>query len=197
RPARPALRLPTRRWRRAAGPGTRDQPDGVHGLSAVYPTAFEWTRDDWTGLPLDQYVLYELHVGTFTAEGTLDAAARRLPALRDLGISVVELMPLAQFTGARNWGYDGVHPFAVQNTYGGPAALKRFVDACHNEGLGVCLDVVYNHLGPDGNHLARFGPYFTDRYRTPWGDALNFDGPDSDHVREYFIASALQWVDEF
>lgn len=178
-------------------PATRDQPDGVHGLSAVYPTAFEWTRDDWTGLPLDQYVLYELHVGTFTAEGTLDAAARRLPALRDLGISVVELMPLAQFTGARNWGYDGVHPFAVQNTYGGPAALKRFVDACHNEGLGVCLDVVYNHLGPDGNHLARFGPYFTDRYRIPWGDALNFDGPDSDHVREYFIASALQWVDEF
>src|SRR5690606_28707310 len=151
----------------------------------------------WVGLPLEEYVLYELHPGTFTPEGTLDAAAQRIPALRDLGVTVIELMPLAQYPGARNWGYDGVHPFAVQNSYGGPDALKRFVNACHREGLAVCLDVVHNHIGPEGSHLHRFGPYFTGRYATPWGDALNFDGSDSEHVREYFIESALQWVDEY
>lgn len=178
-------------------PATRWQPDGVHGLSAVQPTTFAWTSSGWSGLPLESYVLYELHAGSFTPEGTLDAAAGRLAELRELGITVIELMPLSQFAGTRNWGYDGVHPFAVQNSYGGPDALKRFVDACHREGLGVCLDVVYNHLGPEGNHLSRFGPYFTDRYNTPWGDALNFDGPDSDHVRAFFIESALQWIDEY
>lgn len=178
-------------------PATRCQPDGVHGMSAVQTAWFDWSDSGWVGLPLEEYVLYELHPGTFTPEGTLDAAAQRIPALRDLGVTVIELMPLAQYPGARNWGYDGVHPFAVQNSYGGPDALKRFVNACHREGLAVCLDVVHNHIGPEGSHLHRFGPYFTGRYATPWGDALNFDGSDSEHVREYFIESALQWVDEY
>ena len=178
-------------------PATRCQPDGVHGMSAVQPASFDWSDSGWAGLPLEEYVLYELHPGTFTPEGTLDAAAQRIPALRDLGVTVIELMPLAQYPGGRNWGYDGVHPFAVQNSYGGPEALKRFVNACHREGLAVCLDVVHNHIGPEGSHLHRFGPYFTGRYATPWGDALNFDGSDSEHVREYFIESALQWVDEY
>ncbi len=178
-------------------PATRFQPDGVHGLSAVQPATFEWSSTDWNGLPLHEYVLYEMHVGCFTPAGTFDAAARRLPDLQALGITVIELMPLSQFPGSRNWGYDGVHPYAVQNSYGGPDALKQFVDRCHEHGIGVCLDVVYNHLGPEGNRLSEFGPYFTDRYSTPWGDALNFDGADSDHVREYFIQSALQWIDEY
>ncbi len=178
-------------------PASRSQPDGVHGLSALHPHDFPWTDRSWRGLPLDEYVLYELHVGTFTPEGTLDAAAARVSELRELGITAIELMPLAQFPGTRNWGYDGVQPFAVQNSYGGPDALKRFVDRCHAEGVAVCLDVVYNHIGPEGNYLARFGPYFTDRYHTPWGGALNFDGPDSDEVRAFFIASAVQWIEEF
>lgn len=178
-------------------PASRFQPDGVHGLSALHPSDFPWTDREWRGLALDDYVFYELHVGTFTPEGTLDAAAARVVELRDLGITAVELMPVAQFPGTRNWGYDGVQPFAVHNSYGGPDALKRFVDRCHAEGIAVCLDVVYNHLGPEGNYLSRFGPYFTDRYHTPWGGALNFDGPGSDEVRAFFIASALQWIEEF
>ena len=140
-------------------------------------------------------VLYELHVGTFTEAGTLDAAAERLMALRDLGVTAVELMPVAQFPGERNWGYDGVFPYAVQHSYGGPAALKRFVDRAHGLGLGVVLDVVYNHLGPEGNYLGVYGPYFTDRYKTPWGSALNFDGRDSDEVRRYFLENARQHGD--
>jgi maltooligosyltrehalose trehalohydrolase len=178
-------------------PASRHQPDGVHGPSALLGRAFDWCDDGWRGPRLEDYVIYELHIGTFTPEGTFAAAAERLEQLRDLGVTVLELMPVAQFPGTRNWGYDGVFPFAVQNTYGGPVELKRFVDRCHAAGMAVCLDVVYNHLGPEGNVLDRFGPYFIDRYQTPWGDALNFDGPGSDHVREYFIRSALQWVDEF
>ncbi len=180
-----------------ADPASRLQPDGVHGRSAVVETDFAWTDAGWLGPTLDEYVLYELHVGTFTASGTFAAAAERLPALRDLGVTAIELMPVAQFPGSRNWGYDGVLPYATQNSYGGPHGLKRFVDCAHAEGMAVCLDVVYNHLGPEGNHLARFGPYFTETYHTPWGAALNFDGPHSDHVREYFIGNALQWIDEF
>jgi maltooligosyltrehalose trehalohydrolase len=178
-------------------PASRWQPDGVHGPSRVVPTAFDWQATDWTGIPLSRYVIYELHVGTFTPEGTFAAAAQRLDALARLGVTAVELMPLAQFPGARNWGYDGVYPFAVQDSYGGPEALKRLVDACHRRGLAVILDVVYNHLGPEGNYLRDFGPYFTDFYRTPWGEAVNFDGPESDAVRRFFIENALQWVVEF
>jgi maltooligosyltrehalose trehalohydrolase len=136
-------------------------------------------------------------VGTFTAQATFDAIVPHLDELKDLGITAIELMPVAQFPGERNWGYDGVYPFAVQNSYGGPEGLKRLVNACHQRGLAVTLDVVYNHLGPEGNYLTSFGPYFTDRYQTPWGAAINFDGPDSDEVRRFFIENALYWVTEF
>ncbi len=142
-------------------------------------------------------MLYEIHVGAFTPEGTFDAAIPRLDLLKDLGVTALEIMPVAQFPGSRNWGYDGVYPYAVQHSYGGPDGLKRLVNACHRRGLAVVLDVVYNHLGPEGNYLADFGPYFTDRYKTPWGSALNFDGPFSDPVREYFIENALTWLREF
>ncbi|MEX2431196.1 MAG: malto-oligosyltrehalose trehalohydrolase, partial [Dehalococcoidia bacterium] len=141
-----------------------------------------------------EYVIYELHVGTFSAEGTFDGVIPYLGYLHGLGVTAVEIMPIAQFPGGRNWGYDGVLPYAAQDTYGGPNRFRRLVDACHNAGLAVVLDVVYNHLGPEGNYLADFGPYFTDKYRTPWGQALNFDGPDSDHVRNYFIQNALYWT---
>ena len=178
-------------------PASRRQPDGVHGPSQAVPADFAWSDGSWCGLPLAHYVIYELHVGTFSREGTFGGVIRHLDALVDLGVTAVELMPVAQFPGSRNWGYDGVYPFAVQNSYGGPEGLKRLVNACHRRGLAVVLDVVYNHLGPEGNYLRDFGPYFTDVYRTPWGEALNFDGPHSDHVRRYFIENALQWVDEF
>jgi maltooligosyltrehalose trehalohydrolase len=178
-------------------PASRLQPEGVHGASAVVDPAFAWGDGRWRGVPLRRYVIYELHVGTFTPAGTFDAGAARLPELAALGVTAVELMPVAQFPGERNWGYDGVHPFAVQASYGGPDGLKRFVDAAHAAGLAVVLDVVYNHLGPEGNYLRAFGPYFTDRYRTPWGEAINFDGPDSDEVRAYFVCNALRWLDEF
>ena len=178
-------------------PASRSQPQGVHGPSEVVDSAFPWDDAGWSGLALKSYVVYELHVGTFTAEGTLDAIIPYLGELKDLGITAIELMPVAQFPGGRNWGYDGVQPFAVQDSYGGPQGLKRLVNACHKMGMAVVLDVVYNHLGPEGNYLADFGPYFTDRYKTPWGLALNFDGPESDHVRRYFIDNALYWIHEF
>jgi len=178
-------------------PASRWQPEGVHASSAVLSHGFRWSDTDWTGLTAADQVIYELHVGTFTAEGTFEAVIPRLPALRELGVTAIELMPITQFPGARNWGYDGVYPFAAQNSYGGPAGLCRLVEAAHREGLGVLLDVVYNHLGPEGNYLPRFGPYFTDRYRTGWGEAVNFDGPGSDEVRAYFIASAMEWLDHF
>ncbi|HEX4075357.1 MAG TPA: malto-oligosyltrehalose trehalohydrolase [Candidatus Acidoferrales bacterium] len=177
-------------------PASRLQPD-VHGPSEIPDLRFEWHDSSWRGLPLAKYVLYELHVGTFTPQGTLDAIIPRLADLKDLGVTSIELMPLAQFPGARNWGYDGVYLYAVHTAYGGPLALKRFVDACHQHELAVTLDVVYNHLGPEGNYLSSFGPYFTDHYKTPWGDALNFDLPQSDEVRRYFIDNALYWVTEF
>ena len=178
-------------------PASRFQPQSVHGPSEVVGEAFEWHDRQWNGIALDDYVIYELHVGTFTPEGTFDAVISRLDDLRMLGITAIELLPVAQFPGNRNWGYDGVYIGAAQNSYGGVAGLKRLVDAAHQRGLAVILDVVYNHLGPEGNYLSEFGPYFTDRYKTPWGLALNFDGFQSDHVRWFFIHNALMWIDEF
>jgi len=178
-------------------PASRYQPEGVHGPSEVCTEEFPWTDEDWSGSPLSDYVIYELHVGTFTDEGTFEAAVKRLPDLKALGITAIELMPVAQFPGARNWGYDGTYPYAVQDSYGGPAGLKRFVDACHSHGISAVLDVVHNHFGPEGNYAGEFGPYFTDRYKTPWGRAMNFDGPYSDDVRRFFIGSALQWFREY
>ena len=178
-------------------PASRFQPEGVHGASEVVDSAFDWHDAAWKGVALEDYVIYELHVGTFTPEGTLDAIIPKLDRLRDLGITAIELLPIGQFPGTRNWGYDGVYISAVQNSYGGPLALKRLVDAAHQRGLVVILDVVYNHLGPEGNYLAEFGPYFTDRYKTAWGQALNFDGPHSDDVRWFFIHNALMWIEEF
>lgn len=178
-------------------PAARLQADTVHGPSVVVDMARQWRESDFDGITLDDLVLYELHVGTFTAAGTFDAVIPHLPGLRQLGVTAIELLPVAQFPGHRNWGYDGVLPFAVQNTYGGPEGLQRLVAACHAAGLGVVIDVVYNHLGPEGNYLARVGPYFTDSYRTPWGDALNFDGPDSDEVRTFFVESALYLLEAF
>jgi maltooligosyltrehalose trehalohydrolase len=171
-------------------PASRHQPDGVQGPSATYDPVFAWTDAGFRPPPLEQLVTYELHIGTFTRGGTFDAAIARLDRLVELGVNAIEIMPVGEFPGGRNWGYDGVFPWAVQSTYGGPAGLARLVDACHQRGLAVLLDVVYNHLGPEGACLARFGPYFTDRYRTFWGSALNFDGSDCDEVRRYFIESA-------
>ncbi|MEB3314518.1 MAG: malto-oligosyltrehalose trehalohydrolase [Cyanobacteriota bacterium] len=179
-------------------PASRYQPLGVHGPSQVVdPGQYDWGDRGWGGLPLHHYVFYELHVGSFTAAGHFDAILPRLPALKALGITALELMPVAQFPGQRNWGYDGVYPFAVQGSYGGPEGLRRLVDGCHQQGLAVVLDVVYNHLGPEGNYTADFGPYLSDRYPTPWGNALNLDGPGSDGVRQYIIDNALMWVEEY
>lgn len=178
-------------------PASRFQPEGVHGPSMVIDPSFDWTDGGWKGLALSEHIFYELHVGTFTPEGTFEAVIPHLDRLRDLGITAIEIMPVAQFPGSRNWGYDGVLPFAVQNSYGGPEGLKRLVDACHARGLAAVLDVVYNHLGPEGNYLGEFGHYFTARYQTPWGLALNFDGPHCDPVRDYFIENAVHWIEEY
>jgi maltooligosyltrehalose trehalohydrolase len=178
-------------------PASRCQPYGVHGPSRVVDPHFDWQDQGWKGIPLSQWILYELHVGTFTPEGTFAAIIPRLPQLVELGVNVLELMPVAQFPGERNWGYDGVYPYAVQTSYGGAAGLKALVNACHQQGLAVVLDVVYNHLGPEGNYLGDFGPYFADKYRTPWGKAMNFDGPYSDGVREFFLQNAEYWLEEF
>mgnify|MGYP001765730082 CR=1 FL=1 len=178
-------------------PASRWQPRGVHAPSCVADPHFSWEDAGWPGHPLEDYVVYELHVGTFSTAGTFDGVIPRLREIREIGITAIELMPVAQFPGSRNWGYDGVFPFAVQDSYGGPAGLKRLVNAAHHHDLAVVLDVVYNHLGPEGNCLGDYAPYFTDRYRTPWGPALNFDGPHSDNVRRYFIENALYWQTEF
>lgn len=182
---------------RRPDPASRCQPEGVHGPSRILDPVFAWNDREWRGNVLDEYIFYELHTGAFTPEGTFDAAIERLDYLNELGVTAVELMPVAQFPGNRNWGYDGVFPFAPQMSYGGATGLKRLVDACHQKGLAVILDVVYNHLGPEGNYLHAFGPYFTNRYQTPWGDAVNFDGPFSDGVRHFFIANACHWVSEY
>ncbi len=179
-------------------PASRFQPEGVHGPSEIFDLdAFVWTDAQWKAPSLKDSIYYELHIGTFSEQGTLNSVIPRFAELSDLGVTTIELMPVAQFPGSRNWGYDGVYPYAVQNSYGGPLALQRFVNAAHERGLAVCLDVVYNHLGPEGNYLASFAPYFSSRYRTPWGEAINFDGPESGPVRRYFIENAIYWFEKF
>ena len=179
-------------------PASRYQPQGVHGPSEVVDlSGFHWTDGDWKGLPLEEHVFYELHVGTYTPEGTFAAIGAYLDKLADLGVTMIELMPIAQFPGRRNWGYDGVYPYAPQSTYGTPRDLQNLVNAAHSRGLAVALDVVYNHLGPEGNYLGEYGPYFTEHYRTPWGAALNFDQAHSDEVRHFFVQNALYWLKEF
>jgi maltooligosyltrehalose trehalohydrolase len=179
-------------------PVSRFLPEGVHGPTEIIdPQQFVWTDGNWRGLGLEDYVIYELHIGTFTPQGTFDAAIERLDYLKKLGITVIEIMPVAAFPGSRNWGYDGVSPYAVQASYGGPEGLRRLVDAAHAVGLGVMLDVVYNHLGNEGNYLRFFGPYFTDRHQTPWGDAINYDQQGCEEVRRYVIENALYWIREY
>jgi len=180
-------------------PVSRFQPEGVHGPSEVIdPNTFPWEDRDWEGMPLEELIVYEIHTGTFTREGSFVAIIPSLDYLKnDLGVTAIELMPVAQFPGERNWGYDGTYLYAPQNSYGGPRGLKTLIQACHQKGLAFILDVVYNHLGPEGNYLANYGPYFTDRYKTPWGSAINFDGPESDEVRRFIIDNALYWVTEY
>jgi maltooligosyltrehalose trehalohydrolase len=179
-------------------PVSRWRPQGVHGPTRVVdPAAFQWTDPAWRGIETADLVIYELHVGTFSPAGTFDGVIERLSSLRELGVTALEIMPVAEFPGTRNWGYDGVSPYAVQSSYGGPNALKRLVDAAHRTGLAVLLDVVYNHLGPEGNYLAEMGPYFSDRYRTAWGHGFNLDGPDSDEVRRYVVDNAVYWITEY
>lgn len=174
------------------------QPGGVHAPSrSVDHGEYTWQHQEWLRTPLADAVIYELHIGTFTPEGSFDAAIERLDHLVSLGVTHVELMPVAQFSGDRGWGYDGVDLYAPHQAYGGPQALKRLVDACHGRGLRVILDVVYNHLGPAGNYLERFGPYFTERYHTPWGKAINYDQAHSDEVRRYVIDNALMWLRDY
>lgn len=179
-------------------PASLSQPDGVHEASEVFnPKSFNWTDSRWKNMQLEDYVIYELHTGTFSPEGTFDGIAAKLDYLKDLGITAIELMPVAQFPGSRNWGYDGVYPFAVQNTYGGPAGLQKLVDMCHKKGMAVILDVVYNHLGPEGNYFNEYGYYFTDKYHTPWGNAVNFDDAWCDAVRRFYVENALMWCRDF
>lgn len=179
-------------------PASRFQPKGVHGPSQIIDqNLFQWEDKSWCGIPLEKMVIYELHVGTFTPEGTFAAILQRLEDLCYLGINTLNIMPVAQFSGERNWGYDGVFPFAVQNSYGGPEGPKKLVQACHLHDMAVVLDVVYNHFGPEGNYLGDFCPYFTEKYQTPWGWALNFDDAHSDGVRNFFIENALFWFRDF
>jgi maltooligosyltrehalose trehalohydrolase len=178
-------------------PASRWQPQDVHGPSAVDDTTFAWSDDGFAAPPLHQQVIYELHVGTFSSDGTFDGAIPHLERLAALGVTTVELLPVAQFPGGRNWGYDGVLAYAPNHAYGGPAGLRRFVDAAHAAGLGVWLDVVYNHVGPEGNVLLDYGPYFSNRYATPWGDSLNTDDGRADHVRRYVTENVARWVSDF
>ncbi len=179
-------------------PASLAQPAGVHGPSEVINLqGYQWKDQAWKGLALEEMILYELHVGTFTQERTFTGILSKLDHLLDLGVNTIELMPIAQFPGARNWGYDGVFPFVAHHDYGGPLGLMQLVDACHQRGMAVVLDVVYNHFGPEGNYTSQFGPYFTDKYHTPWGMALNFDDAYCDAVRQFFIQNALMWLREF
>lgn len=181
-----------------ADPASHYQPEGVHGASQVIDhSAFSWSDGNWQGIPLSEMIICELHVGTFTPEGTFEAIIPRLDELRDTGINTIELMPVSQFPGERNWGYDGVYPYAVQNSYGGPEGLKHLVNECHKREILVILDVVYNHLGPEGNYLRDFGPYFTNTYSTPWGEAINFDSAYSKEVRNFFIENAIHWFSHY
>lgn len=198
-----SLPLPTRYYYKLDGkqrfpdPASRFQPQGVHGPSEVVSHDYPWTDLQWRPPAYQDLVIYELHPGTFSKEGTFKAIIPHLGYLKDLGITALEIMPVAQFPGRKNWGYDGVYPFAVQNSYGGPDDLKALVNAAHQQCLAVILDVVYNHLGPEGNYLGNFAPYFNQEYKTPWGAAINFDGPYSDEVRNYFLQNALYWKNIF
>lgn len=183
-------------------PGERDipdpasgfQPEGVHGNSEVVDHgSYKWNDVSWNGIPFRDLVIYEIHVGTFSAEGTFEAIIPTLHELAETGINALEIMPVSQFPGLRNWGYDGVFPYAVQNSYGGPDGFKKLIDACHAAGISVILDVVYNHVGPEGNYFGEFGPYFTNTYHVPWGDAVNYDNEYSDGVREYFSENVIHW----
>jgi maltooligosyltrehalose trehalohydrolase len=184
--------------REVPDPVSRYQPAGVHGPSQVIdPQQYRWSQVVWNSIEPNELVIYEVHVGTFTEAGTFEAAIPYLPELRDLGVTALQLMPVAEFPGERNWGYDGVFPYAPHSRYGGPRGLRQLVDAAHRLDLAVILDVVYNHLGPEGNVLAELGPYFTDRHQTPWGPAVNLDGPGSAEVRRYFRENALYWIQEY
>jgi maltooligosyltrehalose trehalohydrolase len=179
-------------------PASHFQPQGVHGPSQIIDhKVFKWEDGNWKGIDFAKMIMYELHVGAFTPEGTFEAIIPRLGELKEIGVNAIELMPVAQFPGERNWGYDGVYPFAVHNSYGGPEGLKKLINACHQMGIAVILDVVYNHLGPEGNYLWDYAPYFTDKYKTPWGKALNFDDAHSDPVRHFFIENALHWFENY
>ena len=180
-------------------PASLSQPDGVHGSSECIDLQEIRKISDtqWEGIPMQELIIYELHTGTFTPEGTFEAAAQKLDYLADLGVNAVEIMPVAAFPGSRNWGYDGVYPFAVQQSYGGPKAFAQLVRACHQKGIAVILDVVYNHLGPEGNYFGAYGPYFTGKYNTPWGKAINFDDAWCDGVRNYFLENAMMWLRDF
>jgi maltooligosyltrehalose trehalohydrolase len=184
--------------RQVPDPVSRLLPEGVHGpTEIVNPLQFQWTDSEWRGLTFPDYVLYELHLGTFTPEGTFDGAIKKLDALKQLGVTAVELMPVNAFPGRRNWGYDGVGLYAVQASYGGPEAFRRFVDEAHRRGLAVILDLVYNHLGNEGNYLRLFGPYFTARHQTPWGEAINYDDEGCEGVRRFIVDNALYWLNEY
>ncbi len=184
--------------RKRPDPVSRLLPQGPHGPTTIInPDNFKWTDSKWRNPKLRDYIIYELHVGTFTNEGTFDALIEKLPYLKELGITCIEIMPIAQFPGERNWGYDGVSLYAVQNSYGGPEEFKRFINEAHRHGLAVCLDVVYNHFGPEGNYLNDFGPYLSQKYSTPWGQPINFDDKNSSHVRDFIISNALYWINEY
>ena len=178
-------------------PASRFQPEGVHSWSQVVSEDFNWSDHNWPGLPTSEMIIYELHVGTFSEEGTFGGVKKKLDHFSELGVNTLEIMPIAQFPGNRNWGYDGVYPFAVQNSYGSREDLKSLIDECHQQGIAVLLDVVYNHMGPEGNYLSVYGSYFTEKYHTPWGQAINFDDEYSDEVRNFFIQNALMWLEEF
>jgi len=186
------------KYLKRADPASLWQKEGVNGSSIAYNlNKFEWADQDWQGISLEEFIIYELHTGTFTENGDFKSIENKILYLKELGITAIELMPVAQFSGDRNWGYDGVFPFAVQNSYGGPEALKHLINSCHQNGLAVILDVVYNHMGPEGNYFNDFGPYFTDKYQTPWGQAINFDDASCDPVRNYFIENVLMWYRDF
>jgi len=178
-------------------PASQFQPKGIYGPSEIVNHSFPWDDQNWPGIELSDMIIYELHIGTFTTEGTFEAIIPRLKDLAKLGVNTIELMPIAQFSGKRNWGYDGVFPFAVQNSYGTPNSLKKLINICHQHGFAVLLDVVYNHLGPEGNFLPQFGPYFTKKYHSNWGKGINFDGPFSNEVRNFFIQNALYWLKKY
>lgn len=179
-------------------PASLSQPEGVHSWSQLVDHhSFNWQDAAWKGRKLSEMVIYELHVGTFTPQGTFEAIIEKLDHLEELGVNTIELMPIAQFPGNRNWGYDGVYPFAAQDSYGGVEGLKKLINACHSRNFSVLLDVVYNHLGPEGNYISQFGPYFTEKYHTPWGSAINFDDEYSDQVRHHFLQNALMWLEDF